>query len=82
MEQLLAARLSGASMARTVLWLRLANAVAFAAVGFAADRTMRADRAGRVRAHLLWTANPLLIWTLIAAGHLDVLSAAAGLAAC
>ena len=79
-EQLLAARLAGASMARTVFWLRLANAVAFAAVGFAADRTMRADPAGRVRAHLLWTANPLLIWTLIAAGHLDVLSAAAGLA--
>ena len=40
----------------------------------------RADRASRVRAHLLWTVNPLMIWSLIAAGHLDVLAAAVGVA--
>jgi hypothetical protein len=28
---------------------------------------------------LLWTVNPLLLWVLIAAGHVDVVAAAAGL---
>ena len=40
---------------------------------------LRAHPARRLRAHLLWTLNPLLIWGLVAAGHLDVLAAAAGL---
>lgn len=80
-EQLAAAKLAGASLARTVFWLKLWNAVAFAAVGLAADRLWRADRAARTRALLLWTANPLLAWSLIAAGHLDVVAAAVGVAA-
>ena len=79
-EQLITAKLAGASLARTVFWLKLWNAVAFAAVALAADRMFRADRASRLRAHLLWTVNPLLIWSLIAAGHLDVLAAAVGVA--
>ena len=40
---------------------------------------LRGDPAARLRAHLLWTINPLLIWQLIAAAHLDVLAAAAGM---
>ena len=32
-----------------------------------------------LRAHLLWTVNPLLLWDLVAAGHLDVLAVMAGL---
>ncbi len=79
-EQLVAARLAGASMARTVFWLKLVNTAAFGAVSLTADRLLRGYRAGRVRAHLLWTANPLMIWSLIASGHLDVLGAATGLA--
>jgi hypothetical protein len=78
--QFAAARLGPASLAATVFWLKLANAIAFGAVGLAADRLLRDDPASRLRAHLLWTANPLLLWTVIAAGHLDVLAAAAGLA--
>ncbi len=78
-EQFLAARLGGTSAARIVFWLKLANAVAFAAVAYTADRLLRSDAAARLRAHLLWTINPLLIWQLIAAAHLDVLAAAAGL---
>ena len=31
------------------------------------------------RAHLLWTVNPLLLWGLVAEGHVDVMAAAAGL---
>jgi len=78
-EQYLAARLGGDSPARVVLWLKLWNALAFGAVAFVADRMLRTDPARRLRAHVLWTFNPLLIWGLIAAGHLDVLGAAAGM---
>jgi hypothetical protein len=78
-EQFLAARLGGTSAARIVFWLKLANAAAFGAVAYAADRLLRSDPARRLRAHLLWTVNPLLIWQLIAAAHLDVLAAAAGM---
>jgi hypothetical protein len=81
-EQFLAAKLvGGPNIARTVLWLKLFNAIAFAAVAVAVDRKFRGDLASRVRAHLLWTADPLLIWSLIASAHLDVLAAAVGVAA-
>ena len=78
-EQYIAALLGGSSAARIVFWLKLANAVAFGAVAYTADRLLRSDPAARLRAHLLWTINPLLIWQLIAAAHLDVLGAAFGL---
>jgi hypothetical protein len=78
-EQYLAARLGGTSPARIVFWLKVANALAFGVVAYIADRLLRSDQAARLRAHLLWTINPLLIWQLIAAAHLDVLAAAAGL---
>jgi hypothetical protein len=78
-EQYVAARLGGTSAARIVFWLKVGNAVAFGTVAYVADRLLRADAAARLRAHLLWTINPLLIWQLIAAAHLDVLAAAAGL---
>ncbi len=77
-EQYLAARLGGNSMARVVFWLKLWNALAFGAVALVLDRVLRASRAARLRAHLLWTLNPLLLWGLIAAGHIDVLAAGAG----
>jgi hypothetical protein len=78
-EQYVAALLGGSSAARIVFWLKLANAVAFGAVAYTADRLLRSDLAARLRAHLLWTINPLLIWQLIAAAHIDVLAAALGL---
>lgn len=79
-EQFLAARLRGNSMAMVVLWLKVWNALAFAGVALLLDRVLRGQPAQRLRAHLLWTANPLLIWALIAGGHVDVLAAGAGLA--
>lgn len=79
-EELLAAKIAGASLARTVFWLKFINLIAFAAVAYVADRVFRADRAARLRAHLLWTVNPLIIWSVIAAGHIDVLAAAFGIA--
>jgi hypothetical protein len=78
-EQFLAAKLGGSSMARVVLWLKLWNALAFGAVAIIMDRVLRSNPAARLRAHLLWTINPLLLWDLIAAGHLDVIAAGAGM---
>lgn len=78
-EQFVAAKLGGSAAARIVFWLKLWNAIAFGTVALVADRLLRRDPAARLRAHLLWTINPLLLWGLIAAGHLDVLAAAAGL---
>jgi hypothetical protein len=78
-EQFLAAKLGGISAARVTFWLKLWNSIAFGLVAFVVDRTLRADPARRLRAHLLWTINPLLLWNLIAEGHVDLLGAAAGL---
>jgi hypothetical protein len=78
-EQWAAARLGGTSAVRIVLWLKLWNAIAFTGVMLGLDRLLRADPARRVRAHLLWSVNPLMLWGLIAGGHLDVLAAAAAL---
>jgi hypothetical protein len=77
-EQVLAVKLGGALLSVDVFWLKLINALVFGAVGLLADRVYRGDLAGRLRAHVLWTANPLLIWAVIAGGHLDVLAAAVG----
>ena len=79
MEQLLAAKLGGSSPALIVFWLKLWNSAGFAAVAVAIHRLLRADPAARLRGHLLWTLNPLLLWDLVEAGHVDVLAAAAGL---
>src|SRR5579872_2601696 len=78
-EQWAAAELGSTSAARIVFWLKLWGALAFGAVALALDRLLRRDPARRARAHLLWTANPLLLWVLVAAGHVDVMAAAAGL---
>ncbi len=43
------------------------------------DRTLRSDPARRLRGHLLWTVNPLLLWEIVASGHIDGLAAAFGL---
>jgi hypothetical protein len=77
-EQWAAAKLGGVSAARIDFWLKLWAALAFGAVALALDRLLRSDPARRARGHLLWTANPLLLWVLIAAGHVDVMAAAAG----
>jgi hypothetical protein len=78
-EQFLAAKLGGLSAARITFWLKLWNAIAFGLVAFVVDRTLRSDPARRLRAHLLWTVNPLLLWDLIGEGHVDLIAAAAGL---
>ncbi len=77
-EQWAAARLGGTSVTRIILWLKLWNGLVFAAIALGLDRLLRSDPARRARAHLLWTVNPLLLWALMAGGHLDVLAAGFG----
>ena len=78
-EEWAAAELGGNSVARVTFWLKLWNSIAFGAVVLMLDRMLRSSPARRLRAHLLWTANPLLLWEIVASGHIDVLSAAFGL---
>jgi hypothetical protein len=73
-----AAALAGPSPARTVFWLKAWNGLAYLAVALALDRLLRRDRAGRARAHLLWTVNPLMLLAVMGGGHIDGLAAAAG----
>jgi hypothetical protein len=74
-----AAELGGTSLARITFWLKLEEAIAFGAVVLALDRLFRADPERRLRAHLLWSVNPLVLWEIVAGGHIDGLAAAFGL---
>ena len=74
-----AAELGGSSLARITFWLKLEEALAFGVVILALDRMLRADPAQRLRAHLLWSVNPLLLWEIVASGHIDGLAALFGL---
>ncbi len=75
------ARLGDGSL-RTTVWLwSLVCAAAFAAAALLLDRTLQGHDEARVRAGLLWTANPLLLGQLVLGAHVDVLAAALGLAA-
>jgi hypothetical protein len=76
-----AAKLGGTSVGHIVFWLKLLEAVCFVAVALVLDRVLRRDHAMRLRAHLLWTANPLLLWEIVAGGHIDGLAAVFGLVA-
>jgi hypothetical protein len=74
-----AAELGGPSLARITFWLKCEEALAFAAVILALDRMLRSDPGMRLRAHLLWSVNPLLLWEIVGSGHVDGLAAAFGL---
>jgi hypothetical protein len=73
-----ASALSGSSAPRTVFWLKAWNALAFLAVAMALGWTFRRDPARRTRAHLLWSVNPLMLFAVMAGGHVDGLAAALG----
>jgi hypothetical protein len=71
-----ASALGGASTARTTFWLKVWNALAFLAAALALDRLVGPDRGRRVRVHLLWSLNPLMLWAGLAGGHADILGVA------
>jgi hypothetical protein len=69
-----------ASIAPITAWLKLWTGISFAAVILLLDWLLRGDPAMRRRAHLLWSLNPLILWEIVASGHIDGLSIAFGLA--
>ncbi len=69
-----ASELGGRSAALTVFWLKVWNGLGFATVVLVLDRLTRARPAMRARAHLLWSLNPLMLWAVIAGGHVDGLA--------
>ena len=74
-----AAELGGTSLARITFWLKLEEAAAFGAVILILDRLLRSEPEMRLRAHLLWSVNPLLLWEIVAGGHIDGLAVVFGL---
>ncbi|HVF05868.1 MAG TPA: polyprenol phosphomannose-dependent alpha 1,6 mannosyltransferase MptB [Frankiaceae bacterium] len=70
--QALAARAAGPHPRTAATLLALTSAAAFGLTGLVLDR-LAASEAGRRRAALLWTANPLLLVHLVAGAHLDAL---------
>jgi hypothetical protein len=78
-EEYLSALLGRSSMALITFWLKLWVGLAFGAVVLLLDRLLRDDRGMRLRAHLLWSVNPLLLWEIVASGHIDGLAIAFGL---
>ena len=77
MEERAAAELGGTSATQIVFWLKLWNAIVFAGVVLALDRMLRSDPSRRARAHLLWSLNPLVLWGIVASGHLQGMATAA-----
>jgi hypothetical protein len=75
----MAAELGGTSLARITFWLKLEEALAFGAVILILDRLLRNNPEMRLRAHLLWSVNPLLLWEIVAAGHVNGLAVVFGL---
>ncbi|WP_343955108.1 polyprenol phosphomannose-dependent alpha 1,6 mannosyltransferase MptB [Nonomuraea longicatena] len=72
--QALASLVGGDSVRLTVFALALFNAAAFILTGLLIDRFTRHDPDRRLRAALLWTANPLLLYQLVAGMHADTLA--------
>ncbi|MEU9891399.1 polyprenol phosphomannose-dependent alpha 1,6 mannosyltransferase MptB [Sphaerisporangium sp. NPDC051011] len=72
--QALASLVGGDSVRLTVFVLALFNAAAFVITALLLHRHTRGDPARQARAALLWTANPLLIYQLLAGMHVDTLA--------
>ncbi|MQY05238.1 polyprenol phosphomannose-dependent alpha 1,6 mannosyltransferase MptB [Actinomadura macrotermitis] len=78
--QALASKIGGGSVRLTVFALSVMNVAAFALTALLLHRLAR-DGRGRLRAALLWTCNPLLLFHLIGGAHNDVLAIAPMVAA-
>jgi hypothetical protein len=67
-----AAHLGGNAMAHILYLLKWGNAVAFIGTGVVLDRLVGSDPVRRVRACLLWTLNPIMLFWMVGSGHADV----------
>ncbi|WP_433242711.1 hypothetical protein ACQPYK_38565 [Streptosporangium sp. CA-135522] len=63
--------LGGGTMAGTVLALKIMIGLAFLLSALMLDRLAGPDRGRRVRVHLLWSLNPLMLWHVVLGGHID-----------
>lgn len=79
--QALAALIGGDSVRLTVAVLALLNALVFVAAGLLFHVAARGDPDRQWRAAVLWTANPLLLFHLVAGAHNDTLAIAFAVAA-
>jgi hypothetical protein len=77
----LTSELTGTSVGRDIFWLKVLNGLAYLGVVLILDRLARSDTPRRVRIHLLWSLNPLMLWAVMASGHNDVLGVLFGIAA-
>jgi hypothetical protein len=75
-QQTFASLVGGTSVRLTVFVMSLTNALAFLATGLLLYRTARGDPGRELRAALLWTANPLLLFELVGGAHNDLLAIA------
>jgi hypothetical protein len=74
-----AAKLGGTTISYIVFWLKVMFALSFGVIALTLDRLLRGDPAARARAHLLWTANPLMLWAVVGGDHIDGLGAGLGI---
>jgi hypothetical protein len=79
--QALASLIGGTSPRLTVFVLSLLNVAAFVGAGLLLHRLARGDRGRQLRAALLWTLNPLLLFELVAGAHVDTQAAVFTIAA-
>jgi hypothetical protein len=68
--------IGGASMAVTVSVIKVVSALSFLFTGYLLDRAVGPDDVRRARVHLLWTCNPLMLWSAVVGAHVDVIGAA------
>jgi hypothetical protein len=68
----MAAMLGGTSVAWIIFWIKAFNGMAFLLTGLVLDRIVAGDRSRRIRAALLWTLNPLMLFWVVCSGHCDV----------
>ena len=73
--QALASLIGGTSVRLTVFVLSLLNLAAFAGAGLLLHWLARGDRGRQLRAAMLWTLNPLLLYELVAGAHVDTQAA-------
>ena len=79
--QALAATIGGTSVRLIVFVLSLVNVVAFAGTGLILHWLGRGDKNRQFRSAVLWTANPLLLFVLVAGAHVDSQAIVFGVAA-
>jgi hypothetical protein len=75
-QETFASLIGGRSMRLTVFVMSVTGTLAFVAVGLLLHRAAGGDRRRALRAALLWTANPLMLFALVGGAHNDVLAIA------